>query len=683
MRVFRSWRFWMACFLVSLSGCQAVGGYFKDRGSDFADLFFFEAGYGLGLHVDAQGTDFIHPGIGYSQVQKAALRGRDPYWTRDREIGLPASTLLLIPAIRDKHWHRLGHWHVSSLELRASQDSWLHRFDSSVGATLAFLQLRAGFSVGQFIDFLGGIVGLDPAGDDRGFSIEPSQKEEREWFNGDAHVHISPPDSKSHVHKDLTETAALAESENSQWLLLTPHLWPSAGRSDAKRHPMMKALANYEGPALLPGWEYSRNLRPGHGLMVFRKLADFQLLPGWSGDEMADYWLTQLPENDLFFAQAHPYSAPLNIPFVRISKADLSWSQRRMGFKQENLGETWATKTWRGHRYWERRIRSKTEETLSLGSAQSAALTIPTAYLNKAYLQSKNEGDMVSDGSATGTVYWTVGAVLWSRDVSLDLQDLTRALRQLSSEMKGSKELNESLVRASERAFEEFKKRSEEKRDFVLRWALGAFELRFSKLNPTKKITVKFLDPSSAGQLMTRAAFERMDRNFDGLEVYNHTVHMAELALGVPEEERHITKAFAKLDKAVARRRRPITPLGGADNHRELMPQTSWILSRSNRPEHLFDALKAGRSVVGSNLACDFSARCDDTGDWRAIGARLKGKKTVSLRWRGRARLIVDGQEWGSADGGVTLKIEKDFHFYRIIQDLSHSGYIVVTKEPQ
>lgn len=642
------------------SGCQGLGAYARDRGADLADLFVLETGYGLGLHVDAQGTDLIHPGLGYSQVQKVAFHGRDGYWTRDRDIGLPGSALLLIPAIRDGHWHRLGHWHVSSLELRGGQDSWLHRFDTSLGATLAFLQFRVGFSMGQFIDFLGGIAGLDLAGDDRGSPLEPSEDDGKEWFNGDAHVHISPPDTKRHVHNDLTETAKLAESEGSQWLMLTPHIWPSAGRSDVARHPLMQTLAGYAGPSLLPGWEYSRNRNPGHGLMVFRNVQDFQLMPGWNGDQMATYWLTELPKEKLFFAQAHPFSAPLNIPFVGISRADLSWfEQSSRSFSPRLNQPSWSTKMIDGVKHWEMLRRSKNRVELSTGSAPLAKVTFPTELFNK-----------LNSGLKLGTL--RKNKERWTSEWA----------PQVTAIFEKNKSLSRSVELAKNRVLSEFQDRSSGfDGHLVIRCAIGSLELRLTRKAQSKLAVIELGVPNSFMEPLPRAVFERMDKEFDGLEVYNHTVHLAELGLGVPKEDRHITKAFAKLDKAVARRRIPLTPLGGADNHRELMPQTTWLLSASDKAEDLFDALKAGRTVVGSNETCDFSARSDDNGAWRSIGARLRAKKTVTLRWRGEARLIIDGKEWGTAKGGLTFRLTKDFHSFRIIQGLSHSGYIVVSRD--
>lgn len=655
-------------FLVpAFAGCRGIQSYGRDRGADFADLFAVEAGYGLGIHVDAQGTDFIHPGLGYSQVQKAALHGRDSYWTKDREIGLPGSTLLLIPGIRDGHWHRLGHWHVSSLELRAGQDSWLHRFDTSLGITLGFLQFRLGFSVGQFVDFLGGIAGLDLAGDDRGLELEENSGDQREWFNGDAHVHMSPPDTKRHVHRNLAETRQLAYSEGGQWLMVTPHLWPSSYRQELTTHPLMKTDGQGEDglPTLLPGWEYSRNLRPGHGLMVFRNLRDFRLLPGWNGDQMAEYWLTKLPEEDLFFAQAHPFSTPLNIPFVGISKADLSWSKRQLRFRKGELGkeEQWTTRTVAGTRYWEYRKVSKTKIEISLGSVDSAILKLMSRFKKTA-----------------GT-----GFTLWSKKIDAKQKELDLAMKGLADELglKGNQRKTLGAVGSllSNQLIKERAGKTSGK-DIVIRGALGDVELRMTLGAKSAKAIIEIRIPENYGRLLSRAAFERMDDRFDGLEVYNHTVHLAELGLGVPEQDRHITKAFAKLDRTVARRRRPLTPLGGADNHRELMPQTTWLLSASKSPEDLFEALKAGRSVVGSDEARDFIARCDGEGAWQSIGSRLTGKESITLRWRGKARFIVDGEEQGTAQGGITVKLTKDFHFFRIIQGLSHSGYIAVRRIP-
>lgn len=492
--------------LAASSGCA----YTRDRAADLADLFVLEGGLGFGLHADVKGTDFAHLGFGYADLRKASLRGRDAYNTRDREVGLPASPLLVYAAVRDGHLHRLGHLHANGLELRDGQDRWIRRFDVGAGFTAGLLMARIGFSPGEFFDFLAGLIGLDPAGDDRGRPFDDAASQKEDWIPGDTHVHIAPPDGRGHVKVDLEEARALAAAEGSQWLALTPHLWWRDGPQSRRRHPSLDGAEARASPMLIAGWEYSRNRRPGHALLLFRRPLDLDDgLPG-SNDTQVQRWLTTLPDEDIFVAQAHPFGGPLRIPFVRISYADLSW------------------KPYRG----------------------------------------------------------------------------------------------------------------------------------------------PGLDPAVA---------RRLQDDFDGLEVFNNMIHLAETVLGLPKEERHITRAFKKLDLAVARRKKPLAPLGGSDNHRDLMPPGTWALAEPE-PAAIFDALKAGRVVVGGPEAASFEGRADGRGPWRPIGSRLKAKGFLELRWRGSAELIVDGQSRGSKRGPVRLEMDPGFRYARIIQGRSYSGYIVAER---
>lgn len=53
--------------LILSSGCAGTG-YWAKRGRDFADIGKASIGVGLGLGVDAQATDFIHPSFGICQI---------------------------------------------------------------------------------------------------------------------------------------------------------------------------------------------------------------------------------------------------------------------------------------------------------------------------------------------------------------------------------------------------------------------------------------------------------------------------------------------------------------------------------------------------------------------------------------------------------------------------------------
>jgi hypothetical protein len=124
----------------------------SDRAVDLADVFVLEASAGLGVAVDVKATDLVHVGAGYAHVRKAGLRGRQPVWMWDREVGLPASAIVWLGAVRDGELWRLLDLHVDGAELWHGASSPWRLADLEVGLFAGVVGLRFGFSPGELVD---------------------------------------------------------------------------------------------------------------------------------------------------------------------------------------------------------------------------------------------------------------------------------------------------------------------------------------------------------------------------------------------------------------------------------------------------------------------------------------------------------------------------------------------------
>ncbi|CAN5684195.1 hypothetical protein BH09MYX1_BH09MYX1_23210 [soil metagenome] len=150
---------------------------------------------------------------------------------------------------------------------------------------------------------------------------------------GDLHCHVRPPDAGYHVSRMLPETIALAEQENLDWVILTPHVparfymspdirwWTQTVLGELKR----AADATKTAVIVIPGFEYT-DFRYGH---VGAGFADLDAV---LADVPVD---AAMARPELFFEQwiahgghltiNHPVLRPLAIAPIGELRADLSW----------------------------------------------------------------------------------------------------------------------------------------------------------------------------------------------------------------------------------------------------------------------------------------------------------------------------------------------------------------------
>ena len=204
------------------TGCQTtVGNYFANRGRDFGECFLVQAGFGFGLGVDVKAAGLVHAdallafyarhwsvGWVYGDPRpREVLAWEDFPFEGDRGalffhsslscvggIAGGHSCFSILPAVlswEDAFWlwsdiDELGEWMAERIDTwppgfdvegwlkdremeRRPMHRWarLHVFDVEAGVFIGVVGARAGFSPGEFVDFLLGWVGVDIAGDDR------------------------------------------------------------------------------------------------------------------------------------------------------------------------------------------------------------------------------------------------------------------------------------------------------------------------------------------------------------------------------------------------------------------------------------------------------------------------------------------------------------------------------------
>ncbi|MFT5291174.1 MAG: hypothetical protein ACI82F_003250 [Planctomycetota bacterium] len=166
--------------LVLLSSSCSGTGYFAQRGSDFADCFVGTVGFGLEVSASVEATDLAHVMVGGGLHVEAGVIGRRRGSAAMASLGLPVAPFLESGILYGRYvftevggeWrledtqdecylvHALGLGHTNP-----DTDLW-HAFDLEVAA-MAGIGVRVGFRPGEFVDFLTGIFGADPIGDDR------------------------------------------------------------------------------------------------------------------------------------------------------------------------------------------------------------------------------------------------------------------------------------------------------------------------------------------------------------------------------------------------------------------------------------------------------------------------------------------------------------------------------------
>ena len=162
----------------------------------------------------------------------------------------------------------------------------------------------------------------------------PTVADTRQWFAGDVHMHVAPPDDPHDVVMNVQQIAEAAVTAGLDFVVLTPHLWDTrwgeAFRTEWRT--LAEDAAAIAKPTMIPGVEWGD--RDGHFTVTG---VDIAKLTGSSFLEAAH-------AAGAFISANHPFAVPTKIPGVRASHFDLSyrpWSERRPGFTAIAGAEVW------------------------------------------------------------------------------------------------------------------------------------------------------------------------------------------------------------------------------------------------------------------------------------------------------------------------------------------------------
>jgi len=163
-----------------LLGLMSCSSYLPDRGRDFLDVFTLTASAGPEISLNVQATDLLHLSVGGGVHGEAGMVGR-----RFGSAGVMTLGLPVVPSLEEGLLYgrylfteTSGSWreedvqdecyiiHLGGWAPTNPRSTWLHGFDLEVSAQI-LIGARVGLSPGELVDFLAGLVGFDPAADDR------------------------------------------------------------------------------------------------------------------------------------------------------------------------------------------------------------------------------------------------------------------------------------------------------------------------------------------------------------------------------------------------------------------------------------------------------------------------------------------------------------------------------------
>ena len=162
---------------------------------------------------------------------------------------------------------------------------------------------------------------------------KPATADERRWFAGDVHMHVSPPDDPNDVVMNVEQIAEAAMTAGLDFVVLTPHLWGSRwGSAFRDEWAAMADAANATAkPTLIPGVEWTTP--DGHFTVA-----------GVDVTALRGPFLAAADAAGAFISVNHPFAVPTKIPGVRASHFDMSyraWTERRAPAANIDGAEVW------------------------------------------------------------------------------------------------------------------------------------------------------------------------------------------------------------------------------------------------------------------------------------------------------------------------------------------------------
>lgn len=150
---------------------------------------------------------------------------------------------------------------------------------------------------------------------------------------GDMHCHVLPPDSPSHVSRDLADTIVRAEREGLDFVVLTPHVPGDFQTDDARRTWVKESQAELRariatiktGVVVIPGFEYT-DRRWGHLGMAFADVdAVLDAVSAIDAQQEPTRFFEQWVARGGILTINHPMNRPLKDPPFSELGYNLSW----------------------------------------------------------------------------------------------------------------------------------------------------------------------------------------------------------------------------------------------------------------------------------------------------------------------------------------------------------------------
>lgn len=152
-------------------------------------------------------------------------------------------------------------------------------------------------------------------------------------LSGDMHCHVLPPDSPSHVSRDLTDTVERAKGEGIDFVILTPHVPGGFQVDDARRAWVKESQAELRARiaalktdvVVIPGFEYT-DRRWGHLGMAFADVdAVLDAVSAADAEAEPTHFFEQWVARGGIITINHPMNRPLkDAPFAELGY-NLSW----------------------------------------------------------------------------------------------------------------------------------------------------------------------------------------------------------------------------------------------------------------------------------------------------------------------------------------------------------------------
>lgn len=175
------------------------------------------------------------------------------------------------------------------------------------------------------------------------------------------------------------------------------------------------------------------------------------------------------------------------------------------------------------------------------------------------------------------------------------------------------------------------------------------------------------------------AEIQAADELAYGLEAYSIPVSVWRDQYGLDNPLFSIVSSMQRMDDEILRRQRRMVPIAGSDSRqgKHLHP-TMYIAAPSRTPQALREGMLRGRVCIRSPEPCAVRVYADDDGLPQGVGASIKAKQRIELRWQGEGEVFRNGVSYGAFDGRATVPAESQCTVLRLVVDGGYSAPIYV-----